>query len=152
MRFALSSIVVVLSLLVAPVASANQASSLTASASRVSTQIVTLISDYEDKYGPRVSSADRGTLRKIERNTKREMNTLVRLIREAERTKRSSAWKRAYAHYLDIEAGSEDSLAEMRTIIEPKMSWTDRLGAVSPARSIQKDMNSLGSQLKKRAR
>jgi hypothetical protein len=152
MRLIISSIVLAVGLLLTPVASAAQETSLTKSASRVNTQIVTLISDYEDTYGPRVSATERRTLQKMERTTKRQMNTLVRLVREAERTERSSAWKRAYEHYRDIDAASEDGLAEMRAIIEPKMSWTDRLGAVSRARSIQGDMNSLGNQLKRRAR
>ena len=152
MRLIAALLVFALGLALAPSSAAAESTSLSASASRVSTQVVALISDYEERYGPRVSSTDRATLRTIERNTRREMNTLVRLVREAERTKRPSAWTRAYEQFLDIEAASNARLDEMRDIIEPKMSWTEKLGAVSPARSIQRDMESLGSQLKRRAR
>jgi hypothetical protein len=151
-RIIAALLAVVIALTVAPSASAVEQSALTASASQARSQVTSLVREYEAQYGPRVSVAERAQLRSMVREARSDMNSLVRLVRKAERTKRSPDWRRAYEYYVDIRATADDRLAQVRDILGPQMSFSEQLGAWSQARSVLQELDSLGNQLKRRAR
>jgi hypothetical protein len=152
MRFLTALITVAVTLVAAPSSSAVERSSLTASASQARNQVTSLVREYEAQYGPRVSVAERAQLRGMVREARSEMNSLVRLVRKAERTNRLSDWRRAYSHYVAIRATADNRLAQVRDILGSEMTFTEQLGAWSQARSALQDLDSLGSQLERRAR
>ena len=143
---------IAVTLVAAPSASALEQSGLTASASQARGQVTSLVREYEAQYGPRVSVAERAQLRGMVREARSEMNSLVRLVGKAERTNRSSDWRRAYSHYVEIRALADDRLSQVRDILAPQMSFSEQLGAWSQARSVLQELDSLGNQLERRAR
>lgn len=152
MRFLAALLTVAVALVAAPSASAVERSSPTASASQARSQVIALVREYEARYGPRVSVAERAQLRGMVREARSEMNSLVRLVGKAERTNRSSDWSRAHSHYVDIRVMADDRLSQVRDILGPEMSFSEQLGAWSQARSVLQELDSLGSQLERRAR
>ena len=152
MRFLAALLAVAVALVAAPSASAVEQTGLTASASQSRSQVTSLVREYEAQYGPRVSVAERAQLRGMVREARSEMNSLVRLVGKAERTNRSSDWRRAYSHYVEIRALADDRLSQVRDILAPEMSFSEQLGAWSQARSVLQELDSLGSQLERRAR
>lgn len=152
MRIIAAVLVLTLGVLIAPAASATDQSTLTSAASKTRSQVALLVQDYEVAYGPRVSTAQRAELRVMIRESRREMNSLVRSVRTAEQSKRKSDWRRAYAQYLEIRALADDRLAVVQGILAPEMSFSEQLGAWSNARSVLQELDSLGTQLARRAR
>lgn len=152
MRLIAAVLVFALGFVLAPAASAAEKVSLTASASQARSQVISLVQEYEARYGPRVSTSERAQLRSMVRESRRETNTLVRLVRKAERTNSPSDWRRAYSHYVKISAIGDARLNQVRDILGPEMSLTEQLGAWSQARSVMQELDSLGSQLERRAR
>ena len=138
-------------LLVAPSTSAWASNSLTGSATEVRAEVTGLVSEYERAFGPRVSASERGELQAMSREARGDMNTLVRLVRKAERTKNTSDWRRAHSHYVAIRQKGDERLEEAQVIIAPHMSLTEQLGAWSQARTVMQDLDSLGSRLANRA-
>ena len=152
MRIIAALLTVAVTLVAAPSSSAVEQSSLTASASQARNQVTSLVREYEAQYGPRVSVAERAQLRGMVREARSEMNSLVRLVRKAERTNRLSDWRLAYSHYVAIRATADNRLSQVRDILGPEMSFSEQLGAWSQARSALQHLDSLGSQLERRAR
>lgn len=130
---------------------AQASNSLTTSATEVRSDVTSLVSEYEAVYGPRVSNTERAGLRSMTREARREMNTLVRLVRNAERSNRKADWRRAFNHYSAIKIKGDERLDDAREIIAPQMSFTEQLAAWSQARSVMADLDSLGAQLARRA-
>ena len=152
MRIIAAVLVFTLSVLVAPTTSATEQATLTSSASQARSQVASLVRQHEVRYGPRVSANQREELRGMIRESRLEMNSLVRAVRTAEKRQRTSDWRRAYAQYLEMRALAEERLVEVQDILAPKMSFTEQLDAWSQARSVMKELDSLGSQLERRAR
>lgn len=152
MRFIAALMTVAIALVIAPSTSALEQSAVTASASQTRSQVTSLVREYTAQYGSRVSAPERAQLRVMVREARTEMNSLVRLVRKAERTNRSSDWRRAYLHYLSIRATADNRLSQVRNILGPEMTFSEQLGAWSQARSVLQELESLGSQLERRAR
>jgi len=152
MRLIAAVLVFALGFVLAPAASSTERASLTASASQARSQVTSLVREYEARYGPRVSTAERAQLRSMARESRRETNALVRLVRKAERTNSPSDWRSAYSHYVKISAIGDARLDQVRDILAPEMSLTEQFGAWSQARSVMQELDSLGSQLERRAR
>lgn len=152
MRLIAAVLVFALGFVLAPAASAAEKVSLTASASQARSQVISLVREYEARYGPRVSTSERAQLRNMARESHREMNALVRLIRKAERTNSPSDWRRAHSHYQRISVVADARLNQVRDILAPAMSLSEQIGAWSQARSVMQELDSLGSQLERRAR
>ena len=151
MRRLMTIFLFVIGLVVTPASSALASGSLTASAVEVRGQVTTLVEKYESGYGPRVSSSARVELQAMTREARRDMNTLVRLTRKAERTNKAGDWQRASNHYAAIRTKGDERLADAQEIIAPQMSLTEQLSAWSEARSVMADLDSLGAQLARRA-
>ena len=152
MRVIAAVLVFALGVLIAPAASATEKSTLTAAASQARGQVASLVRDYDGRYGPRVSATQRAKLRGMIRESRREMNSLVRSVRIAEQRQRTSDWRRAYAQDLEMRALADERLVEVQDILAPEMSSTEQLEAWSQARSVMKELDSLGAQLERRAR
>lgn len=127
------------------------AGSLTTSAIEVRGDVTMLVSEYEAIYGPRVSRPERAELKTMTREARRDMNTLVRLVRQAEGSNKAADWLRASNHYAAIRQKGDDRLEDARDIIAPEMSLAEQLSAWSQARSVMQDLDSLGTQLERRA-
>ena len=138
-------------LLFASTAGVQASTSLTTSATQVRGEVTALVGEYELVYGPRVSSGQRGELKSMTREARGDMNTLVRLVRKAERTNKRADWQRAHNHYTAIRVKGDARLEDARDIIGPQMSLTEQLAAWSQARTVMQDLDSLGSQLARRA-
>jgi hypothetical protein len=151
MRRLMILLIFVIGLVVAPAPSAFASGSLTTSAVEVRGEVTTLVEQYEAIYGPRVSLSERADLQAMSREARRDMNTLVRLTRKAERTNKAGDWQRASRHYAAIRTKGDERLADAQDIIAPKMSLTEQLSAWSQARSVMADLDSLGAQLARRA-
>lgn len=152
MRIIAALLVFALGLLIPSTASATEKSTLTTAASQARTQVASLVRDYEGKYGPRVSATQRAELRGMIRESRREMNSLVRSVRIAEQQQRKSDWRRAYAQYLEMRALADERLVEVQDILAPEMSFSEQLSAWSQSRSVLQELDSLGAQLERRAR
>lgn len=152
MRIIAAVLVLTLGVLIAPAASATEQATLTTTAEQTRSQVASLVREYEVRYGPRVSANQREELRGMIRESRREMNSLVRAVRTAEKGQRTSDWRRAYAQYLEMRALADERLVEVQDILAPKMSFTEQLDAWSQARLVMKELDSLGSQLERRAR
>jgi hypothetical protein len=85
------------------------------------------------------------------REARQEMNSLVRLVRKAERTNKRTDWRRAHSHYTVIRLKGDERLDDARDIIGPQMSFTEQLSAWSQARTVMQDLDSLGAELARRA-
>ena len=151
MRRAATVLVLAIGLLLTPGTSAWASGSLTATAVDLRGDVITLVGEYEAIYGPRVSPSERSALRSMTREARRDMNTLVRLVRKAERSNAKSDWRRASNHYAAIRLKGDERLGEAQDIIAPEMSLTEQLSAWSQARSVMAELDSLGSQLARRA-
>lgn len=150
-RRLITTLTLMIGLALIPTSPAWSSASLTASASEVRGDVTSLVEEYEATYGPRVSPSERVELQAMTREARRDMNTLVRLTRTAERTNSAGDWQRASNHYEAIRAKGDERLADAQDIIAPKMSLTEQLSAWSQARSVMADLDSLGAQLARRA-
>lgn len=143
------ALVVAVLLVVASPALAN--TSLTTQASQIRASVVELSQDYERQFGPRVSSGERSELREMTRDARREMNTLNRLVRKAERSQARRDWRTARSHYDAIRATGDARLNEAQEILAPHMSFSEQLRAWATAREVLQDLDSLGTELDRRA-
>jgi len=146
-----TSLLLTTGLLLASTTGVQASASPTTSATQVRGDVTSLVSEYEATYGPRVSSTQRAELRLMTREARQEMNSLVRLVRKAERTNKRTDWRRAHSHYTVIRLKGDERLDDARDIIGPQMSFTEQLSAWSQARTVMQDLDSLGAELARRA-
>lgn len=151
MRRVLSLVTLVVVVLIGSSAPAAASTSLTTQASQVRASVVDLSREFEQRYGPRVTSTERRELREMTREARREMNTLQRLVSKADRTQSPRDWRRALDHYEVIRATGDTRLDEARDILAPRMSLAEQLQAWSTASSVLQDLDSLGTELDRRA-
>jgi hypothetical protein len=151
MRRALSALALVLTIVVVSGTPTLANNSLTTQASSIRVSVVELSQDYERQFGPRVSAGERRDLREMTRDARREMNTLHRLVRKAERSQARRDWRTARNHYDAIRATGEARLDDAQEILAPQMSFTEQLRAWAAAREVLQDLDSLGTELSRRA-
>lgn len=128
------------------------AGTVASDATLIRTDVLALTEDYVREYGREVSPVERRSLMNMRREARAELNTLVRLVRRAEDSGRKSEWRRAKRHYTAMRETGDERLEDVRVIVQPHMSFSEQLSAWTNARTVLKDLDSLGAQLERLAR
>ncbi len=110
-----------------------------------------LTDDYIDRYQDRLTPAQERQLTKTARQARREMTTLVRAIKKAERKNTPAAWKAAYRQHQRTAAMVDGRFDDVRATLESELTFLERLSAFSDYSSSMRDFQSLGVELARRA-
>ena len=81
---------------------AQAAGSVTSLAKETRSEILTLTASYTDRYGTKLSLSQEKRLEKMNRETKRNLDNLVRLVSRAEKSSHTKDWRRAETEYEQI--------------------------------------------------
>jgi hypothetical protein len=136
-------------ILTAPAAYA--ASSPLAQALGLRSDVQTTTSQYIDRYEDRLTVADRRELRSTARETRIQLNALVRTVRRAEARDTKRAWRDALREHASAADLIESRFDDVRSIIEPELSFSEKLSAFADYSSAMQAFESLGSELSRRA-
>ena len=110
-----------------------------------------LTDDYIDRYQDRLTPEQQRQLTRAARQARREMTTLVRAIKEAERRSTPAAWKAAYRQHQRAAAMVDGRFDDVRATLESELTFVERLSAFSDYSSSMRDFQSLGVELARRA-
>ena len=110
-----------------------------------------LTNDYIDRYQDRLTPEQERRLIRAARQARREMTTLVRVIKKAERRDTPAAWKAAYRQHELAAAMVDGRFDDVRATLESELTFVERLSAFSDYSSSMRDFQSLGVELAKRA-
>ncbi|MFM1917090.1 MAG: hypothetical protein RJB01_605 [Actinomycetota bacterium] len=110
-------------------------------------EVTTLSQEYEFAYGKRLSADERSQLSAISNQGTRQLTQLLSQIRRAERSGKRSDWLRAQRLHASATASAETQLLQARTILEPHLSFLERLNALSDYSRNMERFDSLGLML-----
>ena len=110
-----------------------------------------LTDDYIDRYQDRLTPEQQRQLTRAARQARREMTTLVRAIKEAERRSTPAAWKAAYRQHQRAAAMVDGRFDDVRATLESELTFVERLSAFPDYSSSMRDFQSLGVKLARRA-
>ena len=130
---------------------AHAASSPLLDAQELRSDVSALTSDYIDRYQDRLTHKQERALTRTAREARREMTTLVRSIKKAERRATSAAWKAAYRQHQRAAAMVDGRFDEVRAALESELTFVERLSAFSDYASSMRAFQSLGVALARRA-
>jgi hypothetical protein len=130
---------------------AHAASSPLLDAQELRSDVSALTDDYIDRYQDRLTPAQERQLTKTARQARREMTTLVRAIKKAERRNTPSAWKAAHRQHQRAAAMVDGRFDDVRATLESELTFVERLSAFSDYSSSMRDFQSLGVELARRA-
>ena len=123
---------------------AHAASSPLLDAKELRSDVSALTDDYVDRYQDRLTP-------EAARQARREMTTLVRTIKKAERRDTPAAWKVAYRQHQRAAAMVDGRFDDVRAALESELTFVERLSAFSDYSSSMRDFQSLGVELASRA-
>ena len=130
---------------------AHAASSPLQDAKELRSDVSALTDDYIDRYQDRLTPEQQRQLTRAARQARREMTTLVRAIKEAERRSTPAAWKAAYRQHQRAAAMVDGRFDDVRATLESELTLVERLSAFSDYGSSMRDFQSLGVELARRA-
>jgi hypothetical protein len=130
---------------------AQAAANPLAQAKDLRSDVVVTTNQYIDRYEGRLTVDDRRELRSTARQTRVELDALVRAIRRAEARDTTRAWKAAVRQHAAAADLVDSRFDDVRSIIEPKLTFTEKLGAFADYSSAMRDFESLGAELSRRA-
>ena len=130
---------------------AHAASSPLLDAKQLRSDVSALTDDYVDRYRDRLTPEQQRQLTQAARQARREMTTLVRAIKKAERRNTPSAWKAAYRQHQRAAAMVDGRFDDVRATLESELTFVERLSAFSDYSSSMRDFQSLGVELARRA-
>lgn len=110
-----------------------------------------LTDDYVDRYQDRLTPEQQRQLTQAARQARREMTTLVRAIKKAERRGTPAAWEVAYRQHQRAAAMVDGRFDDVRAALESELTFVERLSAFSDYSSSMRDFQSLGVELASRA-
>lgn len=111
-----------------------------------------LMSNYEQNYADRLTSTDQAALKAVRLKANRHLTQLLTDVRRAERTNKRGDWLRAQATHAKASSEAESGLEQARTILEPKLSLTEKLTAFSDYSRKMEQFRSLGLRLQAQGR
>ena len=129
----------------------NATSSPLLDAQELRSDVSALTSDYIDRYQDRLTPKQERALTRTAREARREMTTLVRSIKKAERKATPAAWKAAYRQHQRAAAMIDGRFDDVRAALEPGLTFVERLSAFSDYSSSMRDFQSLEVELARRA-
>ena len=130
---------------------AHAASSPLQDAKELRSDVSALTDDYVDRYQDRLTPEQQRQLTQAARQARREMTTLVRAIKKAERRGTPAAWEVAYRQHQRAAAMVDGSFDDVRAALESELTFVERLSAFSDYSSSMRDFESLGVELASRA-
>ena len=130
---------------------AHAASNPLQDAKELRSDVSALTDDYVDRYQDRLTPEQQRQLTQAARQARREMTTLVRTIKKAERRDTPAAWEVAYRQHERAAAMVDGSFDNVRAALESELTFVERLSAFSDYSSSIRDFESLGVELASRA-
>ena len=130
---------------------AHAASSPLQDAKELRSDVSALTDDYVDRYQDRLTPEQQRRLTQAARQARREMTTLVRAIKKAERRDTPAAWEVAYRQHQRAAAMVDGNVDDVRAALESELTFVERLSAFSDYSSSMRDFESLGVELASRA-
>lgn len=137
--------------LLVPASTAQAEANPLAQAKELRSDVMATTNQYVDRYEGRLAVDDRRELRSTARQTRVELDALVRAIRRAEARDTTRTWKAAVRQHAAAADLVDSRFADVRSIIEPKLTFSERLGAFADYSSAMRDFESLGAELSRRA-
>ena len=150
-RWSIAGAVVTAVALLVPVSAAQAAANPLSQAKELRSDVVATTNQYIDRYETRLTVEDRRELQSTARQTRVELDALVRAIRRAEARDTTRAWKAAVRQHSAAADLVDSRFDHVRSIIEPELNFGERLGAFADYSSAMRDFESLGSELSRRA-
>ena len=149
--FTLTAIIIGLITALVGLGPAHAASSPLLDAQELRSDVSALTNDYIDRYQDRLTPEQERRLTRAARQARREMTTLVRVIKKAERRDTPAAWKAAYQQHQRAAAMVDGRFDDVRATLESELTFVERLSAFSDYSSSMRDFQSLGVELARRA-
>ena len=149
--FTLTAIIAGLITALVGVGPAPAASSTLLDAKELRSDVSALTDDYVDRYQDRLTPEQQRQLTQAARQARREMTTLVRAIKKAERRDTTAAWEVAYRRQQRAAGMVDGRFDDVRAALESELTFVERLSAFSDYSSSRRDFQSLGVELASRA-
>ena len=137
--------------LLLPASTAQAAANPLTQAKELRSDVLATTNQYIDRYEGRMTVEDQRELRSTARQTRVELDALVRAIRRAEARDTTRTWKAAVRQHSAAANLVDSRFDDVRSIIEPKLSFSEKLGAFADYSSAMRDFESLGAELSRRA-
>lgn len=137
--------------LLLPVSTAHAAANPLTQAKDLRSDVLATTNQYIDRYEDRLTIDGRRELRSTARQTRVELDALVRAIRRAEERDTTRAWKAAVRQHSAAADLVDSRFDDVRSIIEPELTFSEKLSAFADYSSAMRYFESLGSELARRA-
>lgn len=117
------------------------------------TDVSQTIGSYVTEYGDRVTPTQKATLTSLARDADKELLKVQRAVSRAEnipsskRSKKLIAINAALRAHAAAESRAEASLATARSILEPRLSFVEAIGAFSDYERLMDSYGNLGTAL-----